>query len=112
MLVHFLCSREEQARRCRRSAEPPTIPQLYQRPEVLATNPYFSRVLQEFRKNTTSRPSRAAGKMYPEVSRAYFEAVHAVLTQRKSAAQAASQLEKQLTAMLKTSAVELNGGLH
>ena len=112
MLVHFLCSREEQARRCRRSAEPPTIPQLYKPPEVLTTNPYFSRVLQDFPRNITLRPSRAAGKMYPEVSRAYFEAVHAVLTQRKSAAQAASQLEKQLTAMLKTSAAELNGGLH
>lgn len=109
MLVHFLCSRDEQARRCRRSAEPPTIPKLYKSPEVLAQNPYFSRALQEFRENITSRPSRAAGKMYPEVSRAYFEAVHAVLTQKKSAAQAASELEKQLEAMLKTSAVKANG---
>ena len=48
MLVHFLCSRDEQARRCRRSAEPPTIPKLYKSPEILAQNPYFSRALQEF----------------------------------------------------------------
>ena len=112
MSVHFLCSRDEQARRCRRSAEPPTIPELYKSSEVLAQNPYFSRALQEFRENMTSRPSRVAGKMYPDVSRAYFEAVHAVLTQKKSAAQAASELEKQLEAMLKTSAVKANGVIH
>jgi trehalose/maltose transport system substrate-binding protein len=112
MLVQFLCSRDEQARRCRRSAEPPTIPNLYKSPEVLAQNPYFSRVLQEFRENKASRPSRVAGKMYPDVSRAYFEAVHAVLTQKKSAAEAASELEKQLEAMLKTSAVKANGVIH
>ena len=112
MLVNFLCSRDEQARRCRRSAEPPTIPKLYKNSEVLAQNPYFSRALQEYRENKTSRPSRAAGTMYPDVSRAYFEAVHAVLTQKKSAAQAASELEKQLQAMLKTSAVKANGVIH
>jgi trehalose/maltose transport system substrate-binding protein len=112
MLVHFLCSRDEQARRCRRSAEPPTIPKLYKSPGVLAQNPYFSRALQEFRENITSRPSRAAGKMYPDISRAYFEAVHAVLTQKKSAAQAASELEKQLEAMLKTSAAKADGVTH
>jgi len=112
MLVNFLCSRDEQARRCRRSAEPPTIPKLYKNSEVLAQNPYFSRALQEYRENKTSRPSRAAGKMYPDVSRAYFEAVHAVLTQKKSAAQAASELEKQLQAMLETSAVKANGVIH
>ena len=50
--------------------------------------------------------------MYPEVSRAYFEAVHAVLTQKKSAAQAVAELEKQLEAMLKTSAVKANGVIH
>ena len=112
MLVHFLCSRDEQARRCRRSAEPPTIPELYKSPGVLEQNPYFSRALQEFRENITSRPSRAAGKMYPDISRAYFEAVHAVLSRKKSAAQAASELEKQLEAMLKTSAAKADGVTH
>ena len=104
VLVHFLCSRDEQARRCRRTAEPPTIPALYKNPEVLAQNPYFSLALQDFQKNITERPSRAAGKIYPNVSRAYFEAVHAVLTHKESAALAASELEKDLAAMLKTSA--------
>ena len=40
--------------------------------------------------------------MYPEVSRAYFEAVHAVLSGKKSASRAAGDLEDELREMLKT----------
>jgi trehalose/maltose transport system substrate-binding protein len=105
MLVRFLTSREEQARRCRKSAGPPTIPALYENAEVLAANPYFSRMLQ-MRRGITLRPSTQAGKMYPEVSRAYYEAVHAVLIREESAASAASNLQEQLVKMLKSSAAE------
>ena len=108
MLVRFLASQEEQARRCRRSAEPPTIPALYKNADVLGANPYVSRVLQ-IREGVALRPSLPAGKMYPEVSRAYFMAVHAVLTRKQSASGAAEELEKHLTTMLKTSAVTANG---
>jgi trehalose/maltose transport system substrate-binding protein len=108
MLVRFLASPDEQARRCRRSAEPPTIPVLYTDPDVLGPNPYVSRVLQ-VHKGLALRPSVPAGKMYPDVSRAYFEAVHSVLTHKESATQAVNQLEKYLTTMLKTSAGMPNG---
>jgi trehalose/maltose transport system substrate-binding protein len=108
MLVRFLSSQEEQARRCRRSAEPPTIPALYRNADVLGVNPYVSRVLQ-IREGAALRPSVPAGKMYPEVSRAYFTAVHAVLAHKQSAAEAAKDLEKSLTTMLKTSAVTASG---
>jgi trehalose/maltose transport system substrate-binding protein len=104
MLVRFLASPEEQARRCRKSAEPPTIPALYKDPDVIGPNPYVSRVLQ-VHEGLALRPSGRAGKMYPDVSHAYFEAVHSVLMHKQSAAQAVSELEKQLTTMLKTSAV-------
>ena len=100
MLVRFLASPEEQARRCRKPTEPPTIPALYKNADVLAANPYISRVLQA-REGAALRPSVPAGKMYPEVSRAYFVAVHAVLTQKQIAAQAASDLQEQLVTMLK-----------
>jgi trehalose/maltose transport system substrate-binding protein len=104
MLVRFLASPEEQARRCRKSAEPPTVPALYQNADVLGANPYVSRLLQ-LREGVALRPSGPAGKMYPEVSRAYFMAVHAVLTKERSAAQAASDLQKQLVRMLKSPAI-------
>jgi len=108
MLVRFLCSREEQVRRCRNTADAPSISQLYDEPEFLASNPQFLRVLEVFRKAIVLRPSRAAGKMYPDVSRAYWEAAHAVLTRKKSAKQAADGLQDELEQMLKTPAVGAN----
>jgi trehalose/maltose transport system substrate-binding protein len=111
MLVRFLCSRDEQVRRCRNTTEAPTISQLYDEPEVLASNPDFPRVLEVFRKGVALRPSRSAGKMYPDVSRAYSEAVYAVLTRKKSAAQAADELQDELQRMLKTPAVRANADL-
>ena len=100
MLVRFLTGRDEQARRCRKSSNPPTIPELYKDPEVLAQNPYFSTILLAYRQGATVRPSTGAGKKYPDVSRAYFEAVHALLSHKKSATQAAADLEEELTKIL------------
>src|SRR6202008_4255839 len=111
MLVRFLCSRDEQVKRCRNMADAPSISQLYDEPEFLASNPQFPRLLEVFRKGVVLRPSRAAGKMYPEVSRAYWEAVHAVLTGKKPAAKAASELQDQLQQMLKADAVRSNANV-
>jgi trehalose/maltose transport system substrate-binding protein len=108
MLVRFLCSREEQVRRCRNTTDAPSIPQLYNEPDLLASNPQFLPVLEVFRKGAVWRPSRAAGKMYPEVSRAYWEAVHAVLTRKESATQAADELQDELERMLRTPTVHAN----
>jgi trehalose/maltose transport system substrate-binding protein len=97
MLVRFLCGYDEQRRRClSRSAVPPSIPDLYDDPQVLAENPYFSTILQIYRTGLASRPSTTTGKIYPEVSRAYYEAVHAVLTHQKTAAEAAAGLRGKL----------------
>jgi hypothetical protein len=45
------------------------------------------------------------------VSRAYFEAVHAVLTRKKSGVEAAHELQDQLHRMLKIPAVGANADL-
>ncbi len=108
LLVRFLSGREEQVTRCRNTTDAPTIPQLYNEPELLATNPQFPHVLEVFRKGIVLRPARAAGKMYPDVSRAYWEAVHAVITHEKSATQAADELQDELERMLKTPTVHAN----
>ena len=110
-LVRFLCGRNQQARRLRNANEAVTISTLYEEPEVLANNPHWLRILEIFRKGIALRPSRQAGKMYPEVSRAYSQAVHAVLTRKKSAAQVASELQDQLQQMLKADAVRANADL-
>src|SRR5271169_4276857 len=102
MLVRFLGSRDEQVRRSHVLAELPSIPQLYNDPDVLVANPQFPRALEAFRKGAVFRPSTVSGKMYPEVSRAYFEGVHAVLSGKKSASRAAGDLEDELREILKT----------
>jgi len=96
MLVRFLCRRDVQLLSCRSTAEPPSVPEVYQDAQVMAANPYFSRVLEAFQKGAALRPSTLTGKAYPEVSRAYFEAVHEVLTGKKSAARAAAELQRRL----------------
>ena len=101
MLVRFLSGRDEQIRRSRNSALAPTMPQLYNDANLLSANPQFSRVLQVYREGVALRPSAQTGKMYPDVSRAYFEAVHDVLTRKKTAAVAAAELEQELLKMLK-----------
>jgi trehalose/maltose transport system substrate-binding protein len=108
MLVRFLCSRDEQVKRCRNTADAPSISQLYDEPEILASNPEFARILEVFREGVVLRPSREAGKMYPDVSHAYWEAVSAVLTRKKSATQSAGELQDELERMLKTPAVRAN----
>lgn len=108
MLVRYLSGREEQVARCRNTTDAPSISQLYNDAELLPTNPQFPRVLEVFREGAVLRPSRAAGTMYPEVSRAYWEAVHSVLTRKKSAPQAADELQGELERMLKIPAVHAN----
>jgi len=100
MLVRFLNSRNEQARRSQKSSNPPVIPDLYKDPEILARNSYFSMISVAYHQGTAVRPSTVAGKRYPEVSRAYFEAVHAVLSHNKSSQQAAAELQQQLAQIL------------
>ena len=97
MLVRFLCGRNEQLRRSQEPAEPPTIPELYSNLSVLAANPYLSTVLEEYQKGIAVRPSTLTGKAYPDVSRAYFEGVHAVLIHKATAEEAAAELERRLT---------------
>ena len=108
MLARFLGSREEQVRRSHIVNEAPSIPQLYNDPEVLTANPHFPRVLEVFLKGAVFRPSTLTGKMYPDVSRAYFEAVHSVLSGKKSASIAASDLENELRQIVKTTANNAN----
>jgi trehalose/maltose transport system substrate-binding protein len=111
MLVRFLTGRNEQARRSRKSSNPPIITELYKDPEILARNSYFSTILVAYRQGIAVRPSTVAGKRYPEVSRAYFEAVHAVLSHEKLAPQAAAELQQKLAEILGKSGVSTQANL-
>jgi len=95
-LVRYLTARDVQVTRARVLWQPPTLPELYTLPEVLESSPRSELLGQAFRTGVVSRPSNVAGKKYQEVTEAYIQAVHSVLTGEKSVPQAAAALEKEL----------------
>jgi trehalose/maltose transport system substrate-binding protein len=95
-LVRYLTRRDVQVKRSRVLSQPPTLPELYNLPEVLEPNPRFDLLSRAFRTGTVSRPSNVTGEKYQDVSDAYIQAVHSVLTGEKSAPEAAAALENEL----------------
>jgi trehalose/maltose transport system substrate-binding protein len=95
-LVRYLTRRDLQVKRARVLAAPPTLPELYNVPEVSEPNPHLRVLSQAFQTGFVLRPSNVSGKKYRDVSEAYFHAVHSVLAGEKTAPQAASALENEL----------------
>jgi trehalose/maltose transport system substrate-binding protein len=95
-LVRYLSRRDVQVNRSRLLSVPPTLADLYKLPEIREPNPRFSLLSQAFRTGVVSRPSDVAGNKYQDVTDAYIQAVHSVLTGEKSGATAAAALEKNL----------------
>ena len=95
-LVRYLSGREVQLERSRVLSQLPTLPELYNLPEVLEPNPRFDLLSQAFRTGIVLRPSNVTGKKYEDVTDAYIQAVHSVLTGEKGAPQAAVALENEL----------------
>jgi len=94
-LVRYLTRSDVQVKRARALSQAPTLPELYSVPEVREQNPRLELLSQAFR-TAVSRPSNVAGKKYQDVTEAYIQAVHSVLTGEKSAPEAASSLENEL----------------
>ena len=95
-LIRYLSRRDVQVNRARVLSQPPTLPELYKLPEVHESNPRFDLLSQAFQTGIVSRPSNVTGKKYQEVTDAYIEAVHSVLTREKGAPEAAAALEDEL----------------
>jgi trehalose/maltose transport system substrate-binding protein len=94
-LVLFLTGAAEQKRRAISAAFHPTLPSLYSDKDVLAANPFFASLSDTF-KGTVPRPSTVTGEKYNQVSSAFFNAVHAVLTKQKPAKDALAELATNL----------------
>jgi trehalose/maltose transport system substrate-binding protein len=96
-LIRFLLARDLQSR-----ADPPhpgpAAPQLYGLPEILQAYAPYPEPSQPSSR-LVSRPSNVTGHAYEDVSQAYSQAVHSVLTGERSAPIAAAALEKQLVAI-------------
>jgi trehalose/maltose transport system substrate-binding protein len=94
-LVRYLTSYEEQKRRAIEGSYNPTIPALYEDPEVLEAVPFFGELYETF-VNAVARPSQATGEKYNRVSNAFWNAVHSVLSGQAEADAALASLEQQL----------------
>src|ERR1700723_1867622 len=114
MLVRFLCRPDTQLNRIRKIGGSPTIPELYNDPGMLATNPYFSTVLKTYRNDKVWRPSKDTGKRYPDLSRAYYTTVHEILAGKTNVASALSELQAELMQItgLNASALSASSGRH
>ena len=94
-LVRYLTSADEQKRRAIKGSYNPTIAALYQDEEVLEATPFFGELYDTFT-NAVARPSRVTGEAYNQVSSEFFNAVHAVLSGKTSAADSLTALERKL----------------
>ena len=98
-LVRFLTSPEEQERRAIAGAYNPTIAALYNRPAVLAANPFFDRLYETFT-HAVPRPSRLAGPRYNELSSEFWSSVSSVLAGQQTAPEALGQLAPRMERLL------------
>src|ERR1700722_14645585 len=95
-LVRYLTRRDVQVKRSQVFSQPPTLPELYDLPEVLEPNPRFDLLSRAFRTGTVSRPSNVTGEKYHDVSDAYMQAVHSGLAGGGGGPEAAAALEDEL----------------
>jgi trehalose/maltose transport system substrate-binding protein len=95
-LVKFLSRRDLQLRRTLAHFDPPSIRDLYSDPETEKAVAYFAHVQHGRLHGIVLRPAMLAGKKYPEVSQAYFGAVHSVLTGQKQPEYAVAELQQEL----------------
>ena len=94
-LVMYLTSPEIQKKRAIGGSYNPTIPDLYKDRDVIAANPFMGELLGVFTA-AVARPATVTGLKYPEVSRAFWDATHEVLSKRRDGAGALKRLAAKL----------------
>lgn len=94
-LVMYLTSPEVQKDRAIRGSYNPTIPALYQDKDVLGANPFFGTLYDTF-VNAVPRPATVTGAKYNEVSSAFWNASHSVLSGSAKADEALTKLESRI----------------
>lgn len=100
-LVMFMTSPEIQKERAIKGSYNPTIMSLYKDKEVLAASPFFGDLYDVFT-NASPRPSTVTGLKYPEVSQAFWNATHEVLSGKATAEDSLKGLEAKLKQIKRT----------
>ena len=94
-LVLYLTGRDEQKRRAVEGSFNPTIPALYEDPEVLEAAPFIGELADVF-ESAVARPATVTGEDYNRVSNAFFNTAHSVLSGSAEPEQAVADLEGEL----------------
>ena len=93
--VMYLTSEVVQKDRAIRGSYNPTIASLYKDKEVLAANPFFGDLYDTF-VGAVPRPATVTGAKYNEVSAAFWNATHEVLSGKSSGEDSVKKLEGKL----------------
>ncbi len=94
-LALYMASEEIQKKRAVGGSYNPTIMSLYKDADVAKANPFMVELLDVFT-NAAARPATATGLKYPEVSQAFWDATHNVLSGKEKGADAVKKLEAKL----------------
>jgi len=97
-LARYMTGAAAQKRRAIELSVSPTIPALYEDPEILDAVPFFSELTSTL-EDAVARPAAATGERYNAVSAAFWNAVHASLSGDGTAAANLSALQSELTRM-------------
>ncbi len=94
-LVMYMTSAEVQKSRALEASFNPTIESLYDDADILAANPFMGELRDAFT-GAVGRPATVTGTQYNQVSNAFWNAVHEVLSGNAEAADALATLEGNL----------------
>jgi trehalose/maltose transport system substrate-binding protein len=95
-LVKYMCSPElEKAFTIERSHSP-TIPSVYDDPEVIETQEFLARLKPVFEGGAVARPSTVTADLYNSASIAYHTRLNQILTGQSDAASAVAEIESEL----------------
>ena len=95
-LVEFLTGSDVQMRRALTRGYLPTIPRLYDQPELSNALPQAAELRHAGLDSLVARPSTVSGAKYAQVSKAYYEMVHDILSRKVEAKEGIARLEQQL----------------
>jgi trehalose/maltose transport system substrate-binding protein len=98
--IKFLAARAHQKVRAIQGSYLPTVRDLYEDADVRKANPFYIPLGGVF-PEAVARPSTVTARNYDRVSAAYSQAVHAILTGKKSAADSLKELEQTLQGIVK-----------
>jgi trehalose/maltose transport system substrate-binding protein len=100
-LALYMTSPEVQKKRAVGGSYNPTIPELYKDKDITTANPFMGELLDVFT-NAVARPATATGLKYPEVSNAFWDATHEVLSKKSTGTEAVKKLEGKLKQIKRT----------